>query len=164
MKYILHIDTSGESGRVGLSADGILLSWKYNDEPRNHAASVNLMIEQLISDAEISLRDLASVAVCGGPGSYTGLRIGLSVAKGLCYALDIPLMQHSRLLLLCYQQQNIHSDKFTFYASVLKARDKEYDTRPDAVFCNVEPKMKDVALELVKKMLTKGGSMKLSLI
>jgi tRNA threonylcarbamoyladenosine biosynthesis protein TsaB len=125
MHYLLHIDTSTDKGIVAISADGNLLAYRINEESRNHAGTINVMINDVIDELKISLDTLSAIAVCAGPGSYTGLRIGVATAKGLCYALDKPLMLHNRLMLLAYYPFNsglIASQ----YAALLKARDKEY--------------------------------------
>ncbi len=126
MDYILHIDTSGDMGTIALSANGKVLAERINTDTRNHAAVINTFIDEVIAENSIKLKDIAAVAVCGGPGSYTGLRIGLSTAKALCYTLDIPLLHHDRLLLLalpeCYNELSIYSN----VTSILQARDKEY--------------------------------------
>lgn len=62
------------------------------EEGYSHAERLHVFIEEIIKEAGIQLKDLAAVAVSQGPGSYTGLRIGVSAAKGLCYALNIPLI------------------------------------------------------------------------
>ncbi len=100
MKYILHIDTSGPASMVLLSENGRLLAEQRNEAEREHAGMINHMIEAVVQEAGVKLKDLAAIAVCSGPGSYTGLRIGLATAKGLCYALDKPLIMQNRLELL----------------------------------------------------------------
>src|SRR5690606_6328985 len=72
------------------------------------------------------LADIAAMVVCAGPGSYTGLRIGMAAAKGLCYALDKPLLSQSRLELLAYRAFKQHGKKYEQYITLLVARDKEY--------------------------------------
>jgi tRNA threonylcarbamoyladenosine biosynthesis protein TsaB len=126
MEYLLHIDTSTDSGTVAINCDGIILGQKINEESRNHAAGINLMIEALLADSGIAIKDLAGVVVCAGPGSYTGLRIGLATAKGFCYALDRPLILDNRLDLLANQAYQTHQKKYASYISLLIARDKEY--------------------------------------
>lgn len=124
MAYILHIDTSADTGTVALAKDGNILTIRENSESRNHAASINLMINEVVAANKISLKDLSAISVCGGPGSYTGLRIGLSTAKGLCYALDKPLLLPDRLNLLAVSH---FSDKvYDNYMSILTAREGEY--------------------------------------
>jgi len=142
MPYILHIDTSADNAIVALSCNGIILHNKISNEARNHAGSINLLIETLITEAKISFTDLSAIATCGGPGSYTGLRIGLATAKGLCFALDKPLILDNKLTLLSYQSFVNHQVKFEEYITVLTARAKEYFI---AVFdtdfnCMLEPR------------------------
>lgn len=126
MAYILHIDTSADTGMVALAKDGTVCSCIINTDTRNHAAVLNLHIEQVLADEGILMNDLAAIAVCGGPGSYTGLRISLSTAKGLCYVLDRPLMMHNKLELMVIEQYYKHLSAYENYAAILPARDKEY--------------------------------------
>ena len=125
MKYLLHIDTSTDVGTVALSGDGVLLSHLSTEETRNHASTINNMIEQLMAGAGITLDQLSAIVVCAGPGSYTGLRIGLATAKGFCYAMDKPLLLDNRLTLLAYTAYK-KEPSFAQYVSLLVAREKEY--------------------------------------
>lgn len=92
MSLILNIETAVESGSVSLSKEGTLLKLRANENQREHAAWIHLAIREMMEEARCSMQDLSAVAVSNGPGSYTGLRIGLSAAKGFCYALQIPLI------------------------------------------------------------------------
>ncbi len=92
MALILHIETSTEVCSVALSKDGNLLFEKESSEGLNHSEYLTVFIEQLFHENNIAINTVDAVAVSKGPGSYTGLRIGVSVAKGLCYALDKPLI------------------------------------------------------------------------
>jgi tRNA threonylcarbamoyladenosine biosynthesis protein TsaB len=92
MSYILHIETSGDSCSVAVSNGKEILSSLENDEKQGHAAILTSLIEEVISISNITIKDLAAIAVSKGPGSYTGLRIGVSTAKGLCFAQDLPLI------------------------------------------------------------------------
>ncbi len=125
MKYLLHIDTSADVGTILVSCDGRPVSYLQTQETRNHAGAINNMIAQLMIDAGISLTQLDAITVCAGPGSYTGLRIGLATAKGLCYALDKPLMLDNKLTLLAYRAYHQHP-ACAQYISLLTAREKEY--------------------------------------
>jgi tRNA threonylcarbamoyladenosine biosynthesis protein TsaB len=125
MKYLLHIDTSVDTGTVAISGDGMLLATVINEATRNHAGSINIMINEVLAKAAISLNELSAIVVCAGPGSYTGLRIGMATAKGLCYAMDVPLIVSSRLTLLAYCAWKKHS-ACSQYVSLLLAREKEY--------------------------------------
>jgi tRNA threonylcarbamoyladenosine biosynthesis protein TsaB len=90
---ILHLETSTKICSVALSQDGIFLA--HNDQTGDgyiHGEALTLMIEALLQNTHKTLRDLQAISFSSGPGSYTGLRIGLSTAKGLCYALSIPLI------------------------------------------------------------------------
>lgn len=126
MAYILHIDTSAETGLTAISSGGLILGEHLSLEARNHASVINNHIELVVAQAGITLKDIDAVAVCGGPGSYTGLRIGLATAKGLCYALDKPLMMHNRLLLLCLEGIYDTEVSAGTYMAVLQAREGEY--------------------------------------
>lgn len=98
MADILLIETSTMLCSVGIARNGELLAIRENDSSsHSHAEQTNVFIEQVGADVGIPLDKLHAVAVGAGPGSYTGLRIGNSVAKGLCYALDIPLIGISSL-------------------------------------------------------------------
>ena len=104
MIYILNIETSTTNCSVSLSKEGetLLLKEDYNSN-YSHAERLHLFIEEVINEANISKDDLSAIAISKGPGSYTGLRIGVSTAKGLCYALDIPLISVSTLEALADQ-------------------------------------------------------------
>ncbi|MFM6965299.1 MAG: tRNA (adenosine(37)-N6)-threonylcarbamoyltransferase complex dimerization subunit type 1 TsaB [Sphingomonadales bacterium] len=90
---LLHLETSTKVCSVALSKDGALLA--YSDQATDayiHGEALTLMIHELLVQQAIQLHDLSAVSYSSGPGSYTGLRIGLSTAKGLCFALSIPLI------------------------------------------------------------------------
>lgn len=127
MSYILHIDTSTDISTVALGQDGQLIASSTNEESRNHAATINHMIENVIREGGITLPGIDAVAVCAGPGSYTGLRVGMATAKGLCYALDKPLIADNRLALIAFTQYEQHK-KYDRYIPLIIARDKEYFT------------------------------------
>ena len=92
MAYILNIDTAIDNASVCISKDDQLINIAVNNNRKDHASWIQPAIKNIIALSGLSLNDLAAIAVSIGPGSYTGLRIGLSTAKGLCYALDIPLI------------------------------------------------------------------------
>lgn len=99
MSLILHIETATKVCSVALSKDGILLSIKEsNDSDYSHGENLTLFISDILKEASVSMKDLSAVSVTSGPGSYTGLRIGASTAKGICYALDIPLISIDAIL------------------------------------------------------------------
>ena len=92
MALILQIETSTSACSVALSENGKELAVAGRTEPNIHASHITLFIDEVMKKASVNYADLSAVAVSKGPGSYTGLRIGVSTAKGLSYALDIPLI------------------------------------------------------------------------
>jgi|688.fasta_scaffold72423_3 tRNA threonylcarbamoyladenosine biosynthesis protein TsaB len=93
MPLILAIETATKLCSVALGRDGEILALRELESDQHiHAEKVNLFIAEVMAESGLSLTDLDAVAVGIGPGSYTGLRIGLSAAKGLCYALDKPII------------------------------------------------------------------------
>lgn len=92
MAIILNIETSTEVCSVTLAKDGETLFQKESSDGLNHSKLLTVFIENLFEENNFELTQLDAVAVSKGPGSYTGLRIGVSVAKGLCYGLNIPLI------------------------------------------------------------------------
>jgi tRNA threonylcarbamoyladenosine biosynthesis protein TsaB len=92
LALILCIETATDVCSVALAKDGILLAIKESDEPKSHAGTVTKFIEQVMNESNLKLSQLDAVSISKGPGSYTGLRIGTATAKGLCYALEKPLI------------------------------------------------------------------------
>lgn len=104
MALILSIETATTNCSVSLSKDGeTLLLKEDNSNNYSHAERLHVFIDETLREANIERSELEAIAVSKGPGSYTGLRIGVSAAKGLCYALDIPLISVSTLEALAYQ-------------------------------------------------------------
>lgn len=102
--YILNIETATKNCSVALAKDGKTIFCKeIAQEGYSHAERLHVFIEEIIKEAGITFKDLSAIAVSQGPGSYTGLRIGVSAAKGLCYALDIPLIAVDTLQALASQ-------------------------------------------------------------
>ena len=97
MAFILNIDTATESASIALSNDGELLGSMENEDQKDHAAWIHSAIQQLMKDHNVTMQQLQAVAVTSGPGSYTGLRVGMATAKGICYTLHIPLIAESTL-------------------------------------------------------------------
>jgi tRNA threonylcarbamoyladenosine biosynthesis protein TsaB len=97
MALILNIETSGEVCSVCLAQNSHVQIIKESSEGRNHAAVLAVLIDQIFAEANIKASQLDAVAISQGPGSYTGLRIGVSTAKGICYAAQKPLIAVSTL-------------------------------------------------------------------
>jgi tRNA threonylcarbamoyladenosine biosynthesis protein TsaB len=98
----LYIDTAGENAFIGLSKDSQLLALKQNRQANTHASFVQVAIHDLLKETGVQINEIDAVAVTMGPGSYTGLRVGLSSAKGIAYAIDKPLIGISTLALLAH--------------------------------------------------------------
>lgn len=108
MSLILNIDTASASASVSLARSGEVLSQKINEQLPDHAGWVHHAIKEVLEENGYSLRDLNSIAVVAGPGSYTGLRVGMATAKGLCYASAIPLITINTLELMAFSiKENI---------------------------------------------------------
>ena len=102
MSLIISIETSTDVCSVALHNNGKLLKELILHEPRAHAAKLAPLIDEIFKSQRLALSDLQAVAVSSGPGSYTGLRIGTSTAKGICFALNIPLIAIPTLELLAF--------------------------------------------------------------
>ena len=98
---ILCIETSTSSCSAAIFKDGMLLANKENLSGANHASELPVFIEQLLAIANTNQWHIDAVALSEGPGSYTGLRIGTSIAKGLCFGMNIPLIPINTLQILC---------------------------------------------------------------
>lgn len=100
MSLILHIDTATETAQVSLAKNAVILRSLYNESQKDHGAFLQPAIQQLMSETAMRLNEIDAIAVTAGPGSYTGLRVGMASAKGLCYALEKPLITLNTLEVL----------------------------------------------------------------
>nr|WP_299031384.1 tRNA (adenosine(37)-N6)-threonylcarbamoyltransferase complex dimerization subunit type 1 TsaB [uncultured Tenacibaculum sp.] len=104
MATILNIETATKNCSVSIAKDGVTLALQeLNDGNYSHAEKLHPFIQQVLEEAKISFNDIDAVAVSKGPGSYTGLRIGVSAAKGLCFAFDKPLISIETLYSLAHK-------------------------------------------------------------
>lgn len=104
MTYILNIETATKNCSVSLAKDGeTIICKEIAEQGYSHAEKLHVFIAEIIKEAGVLMSDLKAIAVSQGPGSYTGLRIGVSAAKGLCYALEIPLIAIDTLTSLANQ-------------------------------------------------------------
>lgn len=100
--YILSIETSTDVCSVAISDRDKFIAGKCTDEPKSHASMLAPMIKELMDSLSLSFGDLSAVAVSSGPGSYTGLRVGVSTAKGICYGAGKPLLAVDTLQVLAF--------------------------------------------------------------
>lgn len=110
MACILHIETSTKVCSVAVSEDGKVIFEKADLEGPSHAVSCGVFVDEALSFAESHAIPLDAVAISEGPGSYTGLRIGCSMAKGVCYGRRVPLLSVSTLKLLCVPVLLFHEE------------------------------------------------------
>ena len=104
MSYILNIESSTTNCSISLANNGELISIReLNEKNYSHSTKLHSFIEEVLKNSNITVNKLSAIAVSSGPGSYTGLRIGVSAAKGLCYALQIPLISVPTLQVLARQ-------------------------------------------------------------
>lgn len=111
MTYILCLETATTVCSVALCCDGKVVAFKESHEKNAHSSLLTVFIEDVLKEASIGYDTLSAIAVSKGPGSYTGLRIGVSTAKGLCYALDVPLIGVSTLHAMAYGMADQASKK-----------------------------------------------------
>lgn len=125
MACILCIETATPSCSVALAKDGEVLFEKVSSEQMSHSAVLAVYIEEALSILKEKNLSLDAVAVSSGPGSYTGLRIGTSTAKGLCFGFDIPLISLSTLSVLTAGAIRITQGEKAFYCPMIDARRME---------------------------------------
>lgn len=133
MPLILNIETATQVCSVGLSNGMEILSIRESHEKNIHAARLTVFCEEVMREAGKTMHDLDAVSVSKGPGSYTGLRIGVSTAKGFCYALDIPLIAVATLQSLALGALRLLEDSpkppvNTLYCPMIDARRMEVYT------------------------------------
>jgi len=97
LALILNIETATSMCSVSLALDGKILSLQENNEGQSHARVLTTLISKCLTSAKKNMTDLEAISVSKGPGSFTGLRIGVASAKGLCYALNIPMLSVNTL-------------------------------------------------------------------
>lgn len=104
MPYILNIETATKNCSIAVAKEGrTILCKEMAEQGYSHAEKLHVFIEEALQELHLTPKDLSAIAVSQGPGSYTGLRIGVSAAKGLCFALDIPLIAIDTLQILASQ-------------------------------------------------------------
>ncbi len=121
---ILSIETATNVCSVALHRDHQLVGSQTLLLEKSHSTHLVVMIKQLLDNCQVSMNELEAVAISKGPGSYTGLRIGLSTAKGLCYALGVPLIGVNTLKAMAYQLVDVPI-QVDFYCPMIDARRME---------------------------------------
>ncbi|GAA4273974.1 tRNA (adenosine(37)-N6)-threonylcarbamoyltransferase complex dimerization subunit type 1 TsaB [Aquimarina gracilis] len=145
MAYILCIETATTNCSVALAHNGQVIALEEDyDVKYSHAERLHNFIDKIVKGEGLTMKDLAAVAVSKGPGSYTGLRIGVSTAKGLCYALDIPMISIPTLQSLALQIEPKENDAYII--AMLDARRMEVYS---AVFSPKYEKMRDTKAEIL---------------
>jgi tRNA threonylcarbamoyladenosine biosynthesis protein TsaB len=127
MALILNIDTALDTASVCLAQDDLILHQAKNENQKDHATWLHTAIADLLQKEGLTPKDLEAIAVSIGPGSYTGLRVGLASAKGLCYALKIPLITVNTLKLIAFTAQK-EAETADFICSMIDARRMEVFT------------------------------------
>jgi len=110
MALILNIDTAVETASICLAKDGEALSMAKNESQKDHASWLHVAIKEIFERNNLELKTIDAVAVTSGPGSYTGLRIGMATAKGICYALNKPLVGLNTLLVMANAAKKENAD------------------------------------------------------
>jgi tRNA threonylcarbamoyladenosine biosynthesis protein TsaB len=126
MALILNIETSGKTCSVCLGEDGNILGLsEVHPDGYVHAEQLNILIQNLLKEHDKTMKDLSAVAVSAGPGSYTGLRIGVASAKGFCFGLDIPLISLNSLEIMMQVYRQWFKPEEAQYIPMIDARRME---------------------------------------
>ncbi|MFC4262550.1 tRNA (adenosine(37)-N6)-threonylcarbamoyltransferase complex dimerization subunit type 1 TsaB [Ferruginibacter yonginensis] len=129
MAFILNIDSALETASVSISKDGVIQNLYSNHTQKDHAAFIHTAVEKSLEASQISAAQLNAIACTIGPGSYTGLRVGLAAAKGLCYALNKPLITLSTLQVMAQAAIiNNNQNEGYYYCPMIDARRMEVFT------------------------------------
>ena len=130
MSWILHLDIALETASVSIAFDGKLVAEKMNTTQKDHASFLQPSIAELLATTNMSIKQIDAVSVVDGPGSYTGLRVGMASAKGLCYALNKPLITIGSLQLMAATAiEQLHTeDDAILYCPMIDARRMEVFT------------------------------------
>jgi tRNA threonylcarbamoyladenosine biosynthesis protein TsaB len=128
MALILNIDTSTEAASICLCEDANQLLLLQNSEQKDHAAWLHVAIDEMIRTSGYTMKNLSAIAVTEGPGSYTGLRVGMSAAKGFCYALGIPFITEGTLKVMAFAASCQIADTSLLLCPMIDARRTEVFT------------------------------------
>ncbi len=146
MGMILNLETATTNCSVSIAQNGKILAIKEHDTPNySHSEQLHVFIEEVLNEAAVLFSEIHAIAVSKGPGSYTGLRIGVSAAKGLCFSLDLPLISISTLTSMAHQAKTSESD---FIVPVLDARRMEVYS---AVFDSDLNELRETKAEIIEE-------------
>lgn len=147
MAIILNLETATTNCSVAVAKNGEVLAIKEHNTPNySHAEQLHVFIQEVLAELSLSMNHLDAVAVSKGPGSYTGLRIGVSAAKGLCYSLNIPLVTVPTLTSMALQGKEAHVD---YIIPVLDARRMEVYS---AVFDKTLAQIRETRAEIINEL------------
>jgi len=146
MIHIIHLETTTRSCSVVLSAGNVIIARKESESAYTHSESLTLFIEDVLKNAGIALNKLDAVCVSKGPGSYMGLRIGVSTAKGLCYALGKPLIAVDTLQAMALKLASHVKHETGLYCPMLDARRME-------VYCALYDSFNGCVMPTVAKII-----------
>jgi tRNA threonylcarbamoyladenosine biosynthesis protein TsaB len=148
MPKILHVETATQICSVALSENGKIIASKSSDEKNAHSRVLTVFIDEILKASGIKIQELDAIAVSMGPGSYTGLRIGVSTTKGLCYALDKPLIAVSTLQAMAWGMAENTDDKFhnALYCPMIDARRMEVYS---AIFDQSNKQVRKILAEVI---------------
>lgn len=143
---ILNLETATTNCSVGIARDGEIISIREDNSPNySHSEQLHIFIEEALKGASLSFKELSAIAVSKGPGSYTGLRIGVSAAKGLCFSLDLPLISVATLESLATQG---YAQGYDYIIPLLDARRMEVYS---AVFNAEGHQIRETRAEIINK-------------
>lgn len=128
MAILLNIDTAIETATISISDNEKVIASFSNNNQKDHASFLQPSIKNLLQKVRLKINELNAIAVTSGPGSYTGLRVGMASAKGLCYALNIPLITINTLEVIGLSSINREKDMHAFYCPMIDARRMEVFT------------------------------------
>jgi tRNA threonylcarbamoyladenosine biosynthesis protein TsaB len=128
MALLLHIDTATEHASVCISDNEKVLAIEESKEQKNHASFLQPAIQSICKKLDLELKNIDAVAVTQGPGSYTGLRVGLASAKGLCFALQKPLILVNTLEVMARAAMQENFNETYLYCPMIDARRMEVFT------------------------------------
>jgi tRNA threonylcarbamoyladenosine biosynthesis protein TsaB len=128
MDYILNIHTTTETAIVNISDRENVIATLLNNDSKEHASFLHSAIKKILQENDINIGAIKAIAVTNGPGSYTGIRVGLATAKGLAFSLKIPLISLNTLEVLAHSAIKNIQDKNALYCAMIDARRMEVFT------------------------------------